>query len=423
MRAHHAGTAVVLLVPLVGCSLVESFDGYADGVDAAVPLDAGGETRGDGSVDLGVDARLDDGVDAPGADATSDLGPPDGDSAPPIDAPTDLVVDTFPGPGDYLCLIGGASGTASAPVAQAEVWCAHLSGGAPEAWVAQPSLPQPLFDLAVVTDGTTIWATGGSRTDGALSSVVYASRIGAGGRLGDWTAIGALDQGRKQHLALLQGSTLEIYGGAGAGTDPPPNAHATLDATSIGAWTTESTVGTTYTSARAAGVAFVNSFYVYGGVRAGADVTGPANRFVLPTGGGAFGVPYAQTSAKLPSPRAGLTSALVPAVPRALAIGGQSAGVPLADVLRARFGVGSGGEPNVLFAWETGRSLVHARYGHAGAQSGAVIFAIGGVLDGGAITGELERGTYDALADDVVTWELSSLPAPRAFAGAAVVTL
>jgi N-acetylneuraminic acid mutarotase len=417
--------ALLAVVPLLAsaCSLVESFDGYTGGGDDAAVDGAPGDVTTD-SIAPG-DARVDTLGDTFLADTSDDTTPP-GETSPPPDVP----IDTFPGPGDYLCVFGGTADSSLTP--KGEVWCAHLAtDGSPETWIAQTPLPEALSEMAVISDGTHVWVVGGRNAAG-FSSTIYATAIGSDGRLGAWSSIGTLPAGRRGLLAFAwSDDTLVVHGGETAAGGAAPTVHATMSfgGGTLGSWASETSSDA---PAYGAGVLFKNSVYVLDG-RHGGTTLDEADRYPLGGGTGYFGGPYDQTSAHLSPTRSEFALALHAAstgtgdYPRIFALGGDDGAGPLDDVTFSDFRDGTDGSggtvPNVLTSWKTNAShLVHARSGHAVAQTaGEHVFVVGGFLVGGAATAEVEQAT---VAGETLSFSSTlALPAPRAFAGAAVVTL
>ena len=416
MRRLAIAALAASVAALASCSLVYSFDGYSSayGLDAAI-----GDAPADGdaiAIDTGsTESSVDSSSDAPIDSALDAL-----DSTPPTDAPPDAAIDTFPGPGDYLVVIGGSSGTSSTRAAKSTVWLAHLAAdGSPERWIEQAPLPEPagLEGLVAVSMGGEVYVLGGGPTASAASSKGYVARISSGGTIDGWTAL-ALDEPRRAHAAVIAKGLVHVTGGVGSGGATMRDvARASIGTSSLGAWSTSTSLE--YTLRNHAAAYFSNSLYTFGGQHDDDSFEVETVRYLMNGDGSLGSVAYNQTTANNLGPKAFHTAAQYGL--RFYAIGGYDGSVATSSVSEVHIGASDG----ILGAWSvSSRALPSARWAHAGAQLDDRVYVLGGVLDGGAITNEVDVGIVGL--DEEITWSTRAewrLPEGRAFGAAAVLSL
>jgi N-acetylneuraminic acid mutarotase len=109
--------------------------------------------------------------------------------------------------GSNLYVSGGSNGTTSFT----SVWSSPLNQ--PWSWQSRTALPQPTEGHGFAVIGNNAYVVGGWGRGSAPRATVYKAPINANGSLGSWTATTALPEGRAFHALAVDGNRLIVLGG------------------------------------------------------------------------------------------------------------------------------------------------------------------------------------------------------------------
>lgn len=132
----------------------------------------------------------------------------------------------------WIYVAGGWNGTQ----AQQGVYAAKLGGSGLGAWQRVGDLPQPLYRLALATDGQHLYVTGGYTAASQPSAAVYMATANNDGTLNGWQSF-TLPMAIFYHRAVIHDGRLVILGGSNGSQIFSQVYAAPIDATgALGSW-------------------------------------------------------------------------------------------------------------------------------------------------------------------------------------------
>ena len=234
-----AHAASLLCSGVVGCSFLESLDGYTGG--PGVP-----------------DAASGPGPEAGIPEAGS---PGDGETGPPAAARTRIYV------------LGG-SATASGSTSVADVRFAEIQDdGSLGAWVSAAPLAQPLHYASSVQGADFAALLGGENANGVFDTILRSALTGsadggaAGGTLGGFTVAGTFPNARLRHASVLRDGFVFVVGGYTGASSLDGIYSGRLDRTTQGPF--RSVASLPYVRARMTLAQTATNLYVIGGTTTG----------------------------------------------------------------------------------------------------------------------------------------------------------
>ncbi len=284
----------------------------------------------------------------------------------------------------YLYMIGGIDNTGSPT---GNLMAPINTNGTIGAWTATTSPTTPTYEDTAVVDNGYLYVLGGTNSSGSASAFMGYAPINANGTLGTWTATTSLTPARFEHASVAYNDKVYVIGGVNsAGTLLNDVQLASLNVGGqMGDWVDPGT----FTTSRFAqsSVAYNGFLYILGGESTSAALNDvQVSSFVSGSGYPAgFNTTTSFTTARFAHSSVAYNGFIY-------VIGGsQLNGTALNDVQVAP--INSNG---TVGTWTTTTAFPNPRFYHSSVVSNGHLYVIGGVLQGGAATNDVEEAPINA---------------------------